>query len=260
MTFKLSYIPGTPQPSDKKFSNFENDFVKLASTSFGDYSLPEFTPISNQGSIGSCVANATCDAFEILKGIQNKDTVVQLSRLFLYYNARLYIKKTDQDDGCYIRDCFDSLTNMGVCREETWKYDTNKVFAQPSIFAYAEADSNKISDFYSIGNNSKKLDYIEQAIRSNHPVVFGTPVSNNFMETRYCSDLPVFDFPNVSVGNHAMIITGVFYINGKRLFLVRNSWGSSWGKNGHCLMSEDYISNSYTNDLWVPTLMKDLII
>lgn len=259
MTFKLNHKPSIVQPEDKEFNNYEFNFAKLTSSSYGDHILPEYTPISNQGVLGSCVANATCGAFSLLKGIENKNSVVEYSRLFLYYNARLYIKQTDKDEGCFIRDAFDSLTRIGICREELWKYDTNKVFAQPNLFAYGEADSNKISDFYSIKNDSRKLDMIEQAIRSNHPVVFGTPVSHAFMETKYCSELPVFDFPQVSAGNHAMIITGVQYINGKRFFLVRNSWGSSWGKNGHFLMTEDYARNEYTNDLWVPTLIKDLL-
>lgn len=258
MTYKLSHKPSQILSQDKQFSDFESGFTKLASTSYGDYIIQEFTPVSNQLSVGSCAANATADSFEIIKGIQDKNSVVQLSRLFIYYNARLYIKQTDKDDGCYIRDCFDSLTRIGVCREDSWKYDVNKVFAQPDIFAYGEADSNKINDFYYISSN--KLDSIEQAIRSNHPVTFGTSISRQFIETTYCSELPIFEYPNVGAGRHAMIITGVKYINGKRHFVVRNSWGSGWGKSGHCLMTEDYINNSDTNDLWVPTLMKDLII
>lgn len=258
MTFKLNHKESQTKNEDRSFYLADNLF-KIASNGYGDYILPEYTPISNQGSLGSCVANSTTDCLEILKGIEDKNSVVQYSRLFVYYNARLYIKQTDKDDGCFIRDAFDSLTRIGICREELWKYDVTKVFAQPDIFAYAEADSNKLNDFYFIENNSRKMDMIEQAIRSNHPVAFGTPVSHQFMETKYCSELPIFNFPQVSAGNHAMIITGVQYINSKRHFLVRNSWGSSWGKNGHCLMAEDYIGNSFTNDIWVPTLMKDLI-
>jgi len=250
MDYKLCHKP-SPDGDYKNFLSIENNISKYASSGYGDYSMPEYTPISNQGSLGSCVGNSCCDALEILMGIKDKNSVIQLSRLFLYYNARVYTKSTGKDDGCYISHALDSLTTLGVCREQTWKYDENKVFAQPNLFAYAEANDNKTSDFYQIKSN--RLDNIEQAIRSNHPVIFGTPVSNEFVNN-YNGDLKVFNFPSTSIGRHAMIVVGVNYINGKRLFKIRNSWGAGWGDNGHCLMTEDYMANSETNDIWVPTL------
>lgn len=258
MTYKLTHKE-SPKDNFKDFISIESGFAKYAAANNTlDYSIPEYTPISDQASLGSCVANASCDAFEILMGIQNKNSVVQLSRLFLYYNARAYIKAVDKDDGCYISHALDSLTTLGICREDTWKYNILKVFAQPNIMAYAEANDNKLSDFYKINKN--RLDSIEQAVRSNHPVIFGTPVSQAFANSKYNSELPIFSLPSVSIGRHAMIIVGVKYINGIRHFEVRNSWGKSWGYNGHCLMTEDYINSSDTNDIWVATLMPDLVI
>jgi len=252
MTYKLSHKE-SPPGNYKDYSIAKSEFEKYGSANNSlDYSIPEYTPISNQGSLNSCTANSLADILEILMGVKDKNSVVQLSRLFLYWNARVYIKESGKDEGCYISHALDSLTTLGVCREDTWKYDPNKVFAQPNLFAYAEANDNKTSDFYQIKNN--RLNNIEQAVRSNHPVIFGTPVSKAFAETRYASELPIFNYASVSIGRHAMIVTGVKYINGNRFFLVRNSWGSSWGHNGHCLMTEDYLNHSDTNDLWVPTL------
>lgn len=258
MAYKLTHKE-SPNDNFKDFSYVESNFAKFASTNnVLDYSIPEYTPISDQGSLSSCTTNATCDAFEILMGVKDKDSVTQLSRLFLYYNARVYIKEVDKDDGSYISHALDSLTTLGICRELTWKYDINKVFAQPSLMAYAEANDNKLSDFYKINKN--RLDSIEQAVRSNHPVIFGTTVSQAFVNSKYNSELPIFSLPSVSMGRHAMIIVGVKYINGTRHFEVRNSWGKSWGYNGHCLMTEDYINSSDTNDIWVATLMPNLVI
>lgn len=258
MIYKLTHKE-SPNNSFKDFSSIESGFAKYASVNNTlDYSIPEYTPISDQATLSSCAANATADSFEILMGVQNKNSVIQLSRLFLYYNARVYTKSTNEDEGCYISHALDSLTTLGICREDTWKYDILKVFAQPSLMAFAEANDNKLSDFYKINKN--RLDNVEQAVRSNHPVIFGTPVSQAFTQARYGTELPIFDFPSVSVGRHAMIVVGVKYINGKRYFEVRNSWGKSWGYNGHWLMTEDYLNNSETNDIWVATLMPNLVI
>src|ERR1700690_2371082 len=107
-----------------------------AGSTSSQYLIPERTPISDQGQLSSCVANATADAFEMLRGLADPNSVEQLSRLFVYWNARLYSKQTNIDKGTYIMYAMQSLLDYGICSENTWQYDTNKVFAQPNRLAY----------------------------------------------------------------------------------------------------------------------------
>lgn len=259
MKYKLSHRESPFSKDDLVFNNSKSGFIKLASTTGSDYELPEYTQLSNQLSLSSCAPNGVADAFEILMGIQDKNSVKQLSRLFIYYNARNMNNEVDKDEGSYISFCFKSLSTLGVCLEKTWEYNVNKVFAQPSLWAYQEASDNKINNYYRIFEDETKLDNIELAIRSNHPVVFGTSISEEFVNCGLFDEYPIFNFPKMSAGRHAQIIVGVKYINGKRYFKVRNSWGSGWGKSGYSLFTEDYINNPDTNDLWVPTLVQDII-
>lgn len=217
--------------------------------------LKEFTPISNQLTLGSCVANATCDALEILQGYKDENSVKQLSRLFVYFNSRNYHKETKVDKGTYIRYAFSSLKKLGVCSESTWKYDTNKVFSQPNLQSYREGNDNKISNYYSITSTGDDRNQdICTAILNDHPVVFGTHVDSSFLENnRY-----IYDTPSVSKGAHAMIIVG-YRKNPELEFKVRNSWGSGWGDNGHTWMTANYMKSSYSSDFWVPTLMPNLV-
>jgi C1A family cysteine protease len=240
------------------FSNSMNKFVKLAESTSYTYIIPEYTPISNQGSLGSCVANATADAFEIIKGIENYGKVEQVSRLFIYYNARACNKDTDKDSGCYIHDALNSLTKLGVCKEETWDYDTNKVFTHPPIEAYSEANDNKIKTFYQItSNNSNRINDIESAIRANHPVIFGTTVGMELQN--YSGEDIVFDIPENHIGSHAMLIVGIRVGSNGKEFYIRNSWGDDWGDDGHFWMSSKYITWENTKDLFVPTRMEDFV-
>ena len=268
MLFKSGYIP--TDLNDKDYHLFTNDVknhlmsIANTNTNTSEHILEEKTPISDQSSLGSCVANSSVDSLEILLGIANKP-IEQLSRLFTYWNARLYHKATDVDEGTYIKYAFASLQIHGTCRESTWEYNTNKVFAQPPIKAYREAYENKLTGFFRIEEDgSDRLEKIEAAIRANHPVVFGTPVTKNFTTFFNVSNAAEVSWPipdsskSPIVGKHAMVIVGVRNNNGNTEFLIRNSWGTKFGFGGHTWFSADYIGWNGTEDIWVPTIAPDL--
>jgi C1A family cysteine protease len=221
--------------------------------------IPEHTPISDQGPLSSCVANATADAFEILRGLSDPSAVEQLSRLFVYWNARLYSRQTNIDKGTFIMYGMQSLIDYGICGENTWQYDPNKVFAQPNQLAYKEADDNtfKVDSFYKIRTlGSYRCQDIETAIRANHPVVFGTNVDASF--ENYNGGNAAIDPPSSWIGGHALVIVGVRY-NPNLEFCIRNSWTSSWGNGGHAWLSAAYIMADFTDDLYVGTQMSGLL-
>ena len=87
------WIQDPKNEKDIPFSRMDFGGLKDGVTS--THIIQEFTPISNQGQLGSCVGNATMDAFEILMGLENPNSVVQLSRLHAYYLGRLYTLDTD---------------------------------------------------------------------------------------------------------------------------------------------------------------------
>lgn len=259
--YKLGYKPDPLNNKDLYFTQIDYKLIKYGSISNTEHIIPKYTPISDQLSLNSCAGNATADALEILLGVQDPTSVKQLSRLFLYYNARVYDKNTDKDEGTFIRNCFRSLTDLGICTEQTWEYNVNKVYLQPNIMAYKEGIDNKIDSYYRIGGDSKtKCDMIEESIRANHPVVFGTMVTKGFVENYGLET--VFDKPNTQnfEGAHAMVIVGVKKINNTRMFYVRNSWSKSWGYDGHCWMTENYIGSDLSADFWVPTFIEGLML
>ena len=52
-------------------------------------------------------------------------------------------------------------------------------------------------------------------------------------------------FKGLVIGGHSMAIVG--YDDTRRVFIVRNSWGESWGDNGYFYLSYDYFSDDAFN-------------
>jgi len=42
-------------------------------------------------------------------------------------------------------------------------------------------------------------------------------------------------------GHHAVVAVGVGSYSGARLFLIRNSWGASWGDGGHAWLDDNFL-------------------
>ena len=237
---------------DYKFNDLKG---KMATGTSGDVDLSPYSTPSNQFNVGSCVGNATADSVEILNAIAGYSPV-QLSRLFVYAMARILSgdAKLEKDNGTFIRVAFECLAKFGVCDEYLWPYDTSKVHDQPSVKAQRQAAGHRIHSYYRIDSSGDdRCQDIIDALHSNHPVVFGTMISDRFQKTSNRTPIPRPTAGDQLLGGHAMIIVG--YLGGR--FLVKNSWGAHWGSQGFCLMTPEYITWKNTWDLWVPTLGTD---
>jgi C1A family cysteine protease len=215
-----------------------------------------FRPVSNQSFLSSCVANATADAFEAViarrKGV-SPDAVKDLSRLFIYYNARnISNPPMYEDKGSHIRFAFDSISRYGCCEESVYPYNTDLVNKQPTQLAYREAIKNRIYSYYRIdATGDERVEQIIKALVSKCPVVFGAEISNSLLTFNKGDE--VIDVPSGDIaGRHAMVCVG--YSASKNAFEIRNSWGSEWNGNGYCWFSVDYLKDDTTKDLWVPSV------
>jgi C1A family cysteine protease len=57
------------------------------------------------------------------------------------------------------------------------------------------------------------------------------------------------------IGGHAVCCIG--YNDKKKHFIIRNSWGSDWGKNGYCFIPYDYILNpDLADSFWMMRLVE----
>jgi hypothetical protein len=190
-------------------------------------------PIEDQGKTGSCVANAIVGALEVHQRKAGLP-VTDLSRLFLYYNARSLAKKENEDAGSFIHHGMAALMAFGVCEERMWPYLEPMFTTQPTNACYENATRYEAIQFARTERGNSAL----AALAQGFPVAFGMSPPGNCLFTvgpdgimKAPEELPD---PGQRAG-HAMLLVG--YDLGRQAYLVRNSWGTKWGDQGYCWIS-----------------------
>jgi C1A family cysteine protease len=204
--------------------------------------------VYDQGQLGSCTGNAIAAALEIQHYTQTA-TWLKPSRLFIYYNERAIEGDVPDDAGAQIRDGISSVVRIGACLESAWPYDIAKFAERPPPICYSTARSLKALAYARV---PQSLDAIRATLAEGHPVVFGFSVYDAF-ESDAVAQSGVLDLPGPTeseLGGHAVLCVG--YDDATSRFLVRNSWGASWGQGGYFTMPMDYlIDPDLASDLWV---------
>lgn len=237
MNFKIK--PSQPDIRDYIYrSDSTKDLKKSADLREWD------TIVESQYSLGSCSSNAITNAYELLVKREYPEHFKHLSRLFIYYNTRSEYGDIQKDDGIYLRDGLKSLAKFGVCSEELWPYDIEKFDDRPTNECYEDAKKRKILTYQKLIS----IYYIMQVLGNNNPVVFGMEIYDSFMDlNERISTVNLPSRKEKSLGGHAMCMVG--YDLEKRLFLAKNSFGTSWGDRGYCWIPFDYIRQE-GYDIW----------
>lgn len=208
---------------------------------------PLCSPIEDQGNLGSCTANALVGALEFLEK-KDKVRVVNLSRLFIYYNERVIEHSVKSDSGAMIRDGIKTLKNQGVCAERKWPYVISKFAAKPGPPCYKDGLEHQITSYQRI----LTLDQMRACLAEGFPFVFGFTVYESF-ESQQVAQSGVVNMPQTGervVGGHAVL--GVGYNDAEKRFIVRNSWGPHWGMKGYFTMPYAYMQDrNLSDDFWV---------
>lgn len=228
------------------------DFRFMASAEQPPAFLPEVDlrryapPIQDQGDLGSCVAHAITSALR-WHVIRSGGRDYPLSRLALYYCGRYIEKTTEEDSGLEIRDGIKAAKDYGVPREDQWPYDVSKFKLPPPKKAL---DEGCLWSGLTYERVKTKAAWIKAALSSGFPVVFGVTLYESFENVK-SDGLVKFPDPEkeAELGGHCMLLVG--YKDGR--FIVKNSWGASWGDAGYCYVPENYVSSVAlgAGDYWV---------
>jgi len=221
-----------------------------------------FSPVEDQGQLGSCTANAVVGLLEYYER-RAAGKHIDASRLFLYKVTR-DILGVKGDTGAYLRSAMGALATFGAPPEKYWPYNIARFDVEPTAFCFAFAENYKALQYYRLdppGTTPQQLlDRIKSAVAAGLPSCFGFTVYSSIRQATG-GKIP-FPLANEHVeGGHAIVIAG--YDDTVKItnpspgaktttgaFLIRNSWGASWGQQGYGWLPYEYVLKSLATDFW----------
>jgi C1A family cysteine protease len=214
-----------------------------------------FPPPYDQGDLGSCTGNAIAGAVQFGRRKQNQTPDFVPSRLFIYYNERVIEHTVPIDSGAQIRDGIKTVVKQGACPETLWPYDITKFARKPPAKAYKEALKHTVSSYRRLAQTTNQL---KGCLASGYPFVFGFTVYDSFESdaVRKTGVVPMPQPSETVLGGHAVVAVG--YDTASQRFIVRNSWGTSWGDKGYFTMPFAYLTDGdLSADFWTIRLVAD---
>jgi len=222
------------------------------------------SPVEDQGDLGSCTANAGVGMIEYFER-RAFGKHLDASRLFLYKVTRSLLHWTG-DTGAQIRTTIGALALFGVPPEDYWPYDISAFDAEPPAFCYAFAKNYSAITYYRLDpkgvSTSELLTAVKQTLAGGSPVMFGfTVYSSRAQAAENGGKIPFPSDKDTVDGGHAVMAVG--YDDGMKItnagpggpttkgaFLIRNSWGTSWGEAGYGWLPYEYIVQELAVDWW----------
>lgn len=211
------------------------------------------SPIEDQGTLGSCTANAGAGLIEYYEK-RAFGEYLDASRLFLYKVTRKLLHWTG-DTGAWLRTTMKAMVLFGVPPEEYYPYDITKFDDEPDAFCYAFGQNYQSIRYFRLdginGSVGNLLTRVKNFLAAGYPSMFGFTVYN-FGNAK--GEI-AFPGPGDTVkGGHAVVAVG--YDDDRKIgkdkgaIKIRNSWGTGWGESGYGWLPYKYLEAGLANDFW----------
>ena len=218
--FKINSYKSKIEETDTLYEYIINPLSLPVSLDLRQFILP----VRNQGKIGSCVSFSSSTMIEFQ--IKTSD---YLSPAFIYRN-----RENQTTSGMEPKNALNILQNKGVCLDSILPYTTISDTSNIPQDALSNALNYKILNYAFI----QSIEELQNALLIYGPCIIAVPVYNT-------NSLEIWKkgSNDTLLGGHCMCVVGYLENNPLKLespggaFIIRNSWGASWGDNGYTYFS-----------------------
>ena len=206
------------------------DYKIAALTEFPSSWELSMPPVKNQLSTNSCVAHACAEVVEHYNYIQQRNNT-SFSTEFIYgYRPATYY----MGEGMYVRNALNTLRKQGDCPAETLPGNNEYQEAVKNVETHMDAAlkaayPHRISSYFRLNST----DEIKTALMKYGPVVVSMPwgpvmsLNRNYVLSNLTKEV---------TGYHCVVLYGW----NEHGWLMQNSWGTTWGKKGRCIVPFDF--------------------
>ncbi|WP_199121283.1 C1 family peptidase [Pedobacter sp. ASV28] len=208
--------------------------------------------INDQGSTGSCVGWATADS--LLRWHYIKKKLIKNSDLLSVRFIWMAAKETDifnnrpstfiEEAGTSLKAALDIARNYGCVNDSLLPFKSGKLYDSTENLFYVSASRLKILNYFNLikGTSSKITNWKNWIAAGNGPILTRLDVDSTWDNASMNKGNLDRYYPSSARGGHAVSIVGYT----KDRFIVRNSWGNTWGDDGFGYASLDYAEQAFT--------------
>ncbi|HBN07535.1 MAG TPA: hypothetical protein DD435_02435 [Cyanobacteria bacterium UBA8530] len=204
------------------------------------------SPITNQGVTNACVGFASVDGLAEFVA-KKQGHPMDFAPRYIWNLSRKQDKSLDQNIGTHIYVATERIDNMGLVAEEAFPFPSDKeqadektlmkfVSEAPPNALIAQAKKNRIIKGW---KQIASVHAMKKSLSDGMPVVFAIAVFDNIAQSNSTGNIPLPTEKSEVLGGHAIVCVG--YDNAKKVFIIRNSWGTAWGDKGYGYLPYEFV-------------------